>query len=499
MKPREVFLKGCAEISKEFVQHGFKSLQKGQLLKKTALDSDITFEIYFQSNAKNHSASVQISPQFSIYSSELKSWQIARNNIKGETMFLYWDGYEIDGSSTAFDIVLPENVQAVEFVERFLQIPIFAKKPKPKYSFTKINKQKQAGKTKFLEVLLSGEYRGMGIEMLCLHPEQLPAVLRAEIYAISKRREPHEAAYGKVENPCTTPIIQNHIGGRGGMALSLNLYKIGKDWSWDDEASEDSDGPGEYECNMEVMQTAKEGDDLFSLDVGPGFYYEYAMYIVEYMRAHFPSVAIWGGLDCGGGWTDGCTYAASLYSHEKVQFPVKYNIKHTLKYYTEYGIVRAYRWYYYKGYKKKYEYSVAGFYLANREYDRGWGNYPKKEKDITPFGEYYDLVEMALSHVADPFEQVLETAVNIMLPQPEMYAKNPEAHRLLKAALPEIEDWDKESIYTAYMAFTTEGDRQVCEFRVRYPMKKYLLTLLELADSGMIDFIKTQIYESRHE
>jgi TfoX/Sxy family transcriptional regulator of competence genes len=78
MKPNEVFLKGCGEIAEAFVEHGFKPLKKGQLLKKISLDKDITFEIYFQTSHRNYSANVSIMPQFSIYSNELKEWEITQ-------------------------------------------------------------------------------------------------------------------------------------------------------------------------------------------------------------------------------------------------------------------------------------------------------------------------------------------------------------------------------------------------------------------------------------
>ena len=39
-------------------------------------------------------------------------------------MFIYWDGYEIDGSDTDFSIILPENVQIMELVDIFLKNPL---------------------------------------------------------------------------------------------------------------------------------------------------------------------------------------------------------------------------------------------------------------------------------------------------------------------------------------------------------------------------------------
>jgi len=46
-------------------------------------------------------------------------------------MFLYWDGFEIDGSDTDFDIVLPENAQVCELVDSFFSIPIFNRSLEP--------------------------------------------------------------------------------------------------------------------------------------------------------------------------------------------------------------------------------------------------------------------------------------------------------------------------------------------------------------------------------
>ena len=49
------------------------------------------------------------------------------------------------------------------------------------------------------------------------------------------------------------------------------------------------------------------------------------------------------------------------------------------------------------------------------------------------------------------------------------------------------------------MAFVMVADKPVCEFRVPYQMKEYLLALLELPDSGAIDFIKSEAYNWRNE
>ncbi|MDH6253043.1 hypothetical protein M2347_002770 [Chryseobacterium sp. H1D6B] len=74
MDPRTIFLTACNEIANKL--DGFKVLEKGQRIKKTALDKDIYFEIYFQSSFRNDSSSIQILPHSNIYSKSLKKWQI---------------------------------------------------------------------------------------------------------------------------------------------------------------------------------------------------------------------------------------------------------------------------------------------------------------------------------------------------------------------------------------------------------------------------------------
>jgi hypothetical protein len=75
----------------------------------------------------------------------------------------------------------------------------------------------------------------------------------------------------------------------------------------------------------------------------------------------------------------------------------------------------------------------------------------------------------------------------------EEYAENPEAFKALQAALPDSENVN----LTGYFAFTKIDGNPMVEFRVPYSMKKYLLTLLELAESDAIDFIKPVTWQRR--
>ena len=401
-------------------------------------------------------------------------------------MYIYWDGFEIDGSDTDFNIVLPENVQIQKFVDCFLSMPILSRDIDPAISYYKNNKEYKLSIDELREKILAGRFPKISIDVNCLHLELLPSDLYAKIYAISERREPHEKAFGKFENPCTVPVIQKYYT-RGEMTVQLKIQTPEKTQGKTDGDFE-FDG---YVKNIELLRSANQGLNCFQINVGPGFYYEYAMFIIDYLRDSFPGLGTWGGLDCANGWTDGCTYAASIYNFEKIQFPVKFSIKNTLKRLTEYNIVCSYKSYYKNGWQYDY---TNGFYLASHApVEPG-----KTLKPIT-FEEYLDLIDTALKLDSDSFSKICDTAVLIKLPPPEDYAENPEAVKLLKAALPDLDYLTRNWYFTGYLAFTTVEDKPVCEFRIDYTLKEYFLTLFKLVDSGMIEFIKAATYERRHD
>ncbi|MCL2670672.1 MAG: hypothetical protein FWF10_01375 [Clostridiales bacterium] len=385
-------------------------------------------------------------------------------------MFVYWDGFEIDGSDTDFNIVLPENVQLLEFVDCFLSIPIFSGSMEPQITYFK-DKQHTLRIDALRDLLLAGNFPDICIDINCLHIEQLSDELRAKIYAISERREPHEDAFGKVEHPCTGPVIQNYYT-RGEMTVGLYIRMPDKTES---RMEEDIEG---YVNNMELIRSAQQGLYCFRINVGPSFYYEYAMYIVDYLRDRFPGLGTWGGLDCEGGWTDGCTYANSIYWYEKIQIPLTCSAKDMLKRLAEHQIVRSHKTYYNAKWKWHCEYSD-GYYLATHA-----PALADVEKEFHPvsFDEYADLVDSALEMGSDTFTTVCVTAAQIILPKAEEYAARPKIVRLLQKTLPKIEQTHHDGYFTGYLAFTRVGDKPVCEFRVHYSMKKYFLTLLKLMD-----------------
>jgi hypothetical protein len=72
METKEIFLNACNEICNKL--DNFKSVQKGQTLRKVAQDKDIFFEIYFQSSYRNDKSHVSVIPHINIYSKQLKKW-----------------------------------------------------------------------------------------------------------------------------------------------------------------------------------------------------------------------------------------------------------------------------------------------------------------------------------------------------------------------------------------------------------------------------------------
>jgi hypothetical protein len=89
MKTREIFQLGCQKISEQLIPFGFKSTQKGQLLKKVSGDKKLTFEIHFQSSMRNSSSNISLCPYISIGSEQLKKWQKEKNSSDNENGLIF--------------------------------------------------------------------------------------------------------------------------------------------------------------------------------------------------------------------------------------------------------------------------------------------------------------------------------------------------------------------------------------------------------------------------
>ena len=397
-------------------------------------------------------------------------------------MFLYWDGFEIDGSDTDFDIVLPENVQMHEFVECFLNIPLFCNVPPPEFSCcTKQcsgiwhdNKCKAITVDELKNKLLAGDYSeyryGLSATINCLHPDLLTEELRTQIYAQSEGRkfnddpelfpEPEKPIdYSKVESPCDIPVIQTNFD-RGGVTMQLLIYRNDK------------------------------GENSLTLNVGPSSYYEYTIYVLKYIRERFPGIEVdvENGLN-----TCGCTFGRSLYAYEKVLIPIKHSISHTLKWFVKHGIM-SYREYFDKRYKRIHDFVADGFFVA-----ADYWNAPMNSSPMA-FGDYIELVELATSDESDSVRQMFTTAVTIMLP-PTKILDNTHSISIEKNMWAENyqDNWKEIWLRSGFMSFYEVDGEITCEMRINSEGIEYFQTWLSKAESGVLDFLAPQMYKLREQ
>lgn len=144
--PKDIFLNGCVEIDNALSAHGFKSLQKGQMLKQPlSADKDITGEIHFQSSHLNSAGHIIVWPHISICSKQLKKWHQEQTGNPNATGVVYsnqlgfftprkqWTDWNLAGASYAqsvsdiaqavHDYVLPvfelfaDKSQAIAFLQ----------------------------------------------------------------------------------------------------------------------------------------------------------------------------------------------------------------------------------------------------------------------------------------------------------------------------------------------------------------------------------------------
>ena len=122
MKPRELCEKAWQEIAGNFPD--FKIIGKGQTLKKTSKNKDLTYEIYFQANRNNYECSVEFIPHIAIYSKGMKKANINNGfvyggelgTLLGRTPFKWW---QLSGASYKY------TVEEVSGLIRDYIMPIF--------------------------------------------------------------------------------------------------------------------------------------------------------------------------------------------------------------------------------------------------------------------------------------------------------------------------------------------------------------------------------------
>jgi len=387
-------------------------------------------------------------------------------------MFLHWKGFEIDGSDTDYDIILPESAQTAEFVECFLNMPIFDMEFGADFYSMNSNKRKKYTREELIECIRNNVNESLYIDVNCLHMELMPKELKEELCKFSEQREPHEGAYGKVSDPCMGLQLQN-VYNRGSATVSLTImskdnYKNRMEYEFEKNG---------YEYNSNVINEKNPLSKLFVINCGPGFFFEYAMYIMEYMKNRFPSIGISGGLDCAGGWTEGCTYADSIYGYERIFFPVKYSVKNFMKRICEVDLIFPCKTYYKNGYR--YEKSPH-FSLVNHPYTyEDFKKNPelKKKVDLS-FTEYIEKIEKELENPSN--KTIFNLAVEVMIP------------------VPEDEGSDKSYKYKGFLSFCMHEGLPTAVILVNWYMKEYFMDLVKKWEDGKLDFMKEITYKERH-
>lgn len=235
-------------------------------------------------------------------------------------MFTYWKGYEIDGSSTTYNIVVPQRELVAEVLRYFINLKIIDRNAEISLSYSE--SQKNSSKSleyrnesyksdeidKLCEILERPSTQSFFISTNCIHPDKLYHEVRKDLYNISKTRPGAEDMVYNYKNPTVSPL---YFGPDLGVSFEISFG--------DKEQTVENYEPDGLVFNSRVLINNLRSQH-FTIDFGcgPGFIFEYAAYITTKMAERFPEIGIDGGLDCAGGFVDGCTYSCSLYAYERI-------------------------------------------------------------------------------------------------------------------------------------------------------------------------------------
>lgn len=253
-------------------------------------------------------------------------------------MFTYWNGYEVDGSSTTYNIVVPERRLVAEVMRYFLNLKLIDRNSEISLSFSEERDSTVSSLRKpdllrheneiyrledvdkLCEIIEKPSTKWFCINTSCIHPDKLYHEVRNELYDISKTRPGAEGKVYKYKNPTVSPL---YYGPDLGLTFEVTFG--------DEEKAVEDYAPEGLIFNREALISNLKGTH-FTIDFGcgPGFIFEYAAYIVSKMAERFPEIGIDGGIDCAGGFVDGCTYSSSLYAYEKIRIDTL-NIGDTIK------------------------------------------------------------------------------------------------------------------------------------------------------------------------
>lgn len=237
-------------------------------------------------------------------------------------MFVTWNGYEIDGSDTTYNLMMPERQKMKELVAFYLSLPIWDKREGIAFDPTESgdwapHRCVEGTDMDFepeliLQIMEDPTWAGSAnFVVCCLPPDELPDELQKEIIALSATRPGAENKTYAMIDPVT--YLYDY---RDDLGVGFQIFSPKEMKKW---KAAPPDGlifnEKAFEKNVRSKQTAHYG-----ITCGPTFIYEYAAYIMKRLAERFPELGIDGGRDCQGGFTDGCTYCVNLYDYERFTF-----------------------------------------------------------------------------------------------------------------------------------------------------------------------------------
>jgi hypothetical protein len=239
-------------------------------------------------------------------------------------LFTYWSGYEVDGSSTTYNIVVPERRLVEEIIRYFLSLKVIDRSADIELTYSE-GSSKSSILSRNTGNFVNDNYKHEDIDKLCtilerpglktffisttsIHPDMMYHEVRKELYNLSKTRP---GAEDRVYNYTDLTVSTLYYGAELGVSMEVSF-------SEEESLVEGYEAEGLIFNKEELINNMSSPHFTLGFSCGPGFIYEYAAYIVSKIAERFPEIGIDGGIDCAGGFVDGCTYSCSLYAYEKI-------------------------------------------------------------------------------------------------------------------------------------------------------------------------------------
>ncbi len=224
-----------------------------------------------------------------------------------------WNGYEIDGSDTSFEVAVADIAEARRMAVVLLEHPLWDRslhaviRPElfapHRDEEGRVRTNRTASNESMITIeeairqVAAGNLDNQSIVLEVTDPYDLDPQLLEKVTRHSANRVPPEPELSIVKTP---ELLPDGCWFARAVGLTISATPASHFWS-------------AIRCPSLAEELLAQSRCGIKLTLGPPFIYEYAMELIDTVRAHFPGVEVSGGLDCKGGWTEGCTYAATLY------------------------------------------------------------------------------------------------------------------------------------------------------------------------------------------